>query len=168
MICRIQEMNHQTKRTIRVLAGKYHHTIGYEKEVLRLEGVVNSIAIEPTHKDLFTVQYNAPLGTESLAVPNDEIYDVLLALLRRKEASVIGRKAGNLITLDLYRLEEGAIVDQWLTQLKIETNTRGITHKKLGGNRIEAEYYQGLLILTDDLVFYASNVIELSVIELEK
>jgi hypothetical protein len=160
-LCCIKEMNHQTKKNIRVLAEKYHHSIQYDKEVVRLEAGSNTIEVEPTNKGVLTIRYNALKETEKLEIPSDEVYDVLIELLRRKETAVIHRKEGDLITLDLYRQEEGTIVDQWLKQLKAEINTKGIAHKQLGGNRIEAEYYKGLLILTDDLVYYLSNVIEL-------
>ncbi|MDO1451295.1 hypothetical protein Q0590_33785 [Rhodocytophaga aerolata] len=154
-------MYHQTKKNIRVLAEKYHYTIQYDREVVRLEGGSNKIEVEPTNKGRLTIKYSASKGTERLEIPNDEIYDVLIELFRRKEADELHQKEGDLITLDLYRQEEGTIVDQWLKQLKEEISTKGITHKEIGGNRIEAEYYKGLLILTDDLVFYLSNVIEL-------
>jgi hypothetical protein len=149
------------QKNIRLLAEKYHHRVGYDKEVILVEGSFNRIRIEKKLKEEMVISYNTTKEVERLEIPQIEIYDILIELLRRNQPDRVKRKGGSLLTLQVYRQEEGNTFDQWLKELKIEIHTTGSTHKELGGNRILTEYYKGLLILTDDLVYYLSNVIEL-------
>ena len=55
----------------------------------------------------------------------------------------------------------------WLSvfgKLKTEIDTTEILSRKIGGNRILVEYYNGLLIFYDDLNYFKTNIYELTTI----
>jgi hypothetical protein len=153
-------MDHQTKKNIRILAEKYDHAIRYDQEVIILESAFNRIEIRQKTREELTVSFNCAHGWEKLDIPHEEIYDIIIEVFRRNETQVVERKNYlPVLTLDSYIQEEGDFASDALKKLRSEIKNKGLTHKKLGGNRIEAEYYNGIIILTDDIMLQPSNVI---------
>lgn len=61
--------------------------------------------------------------------------------------------------MDLWIIEEGKYIidDAKNAARKFET------YKELGGNRFIAEYFNGAVIIQDDLLWYKSNVLFLNI-----
>jgi hypothetical protein len=73
--------------------------------------------------------------------------------------SVLSYPIPTLLEFDDYITEEHG--ENLLLRLQADLfHNPKLSHKKLGGNRIRAEYYFGILILRDDLVSAGTNVYE--------
>jgi hypothetical protein len=157
-------MQYKIKKYIKILAEKFYHTMEYDKEALLLIGQLNEIRIEKGKKSNFIISYNHENGVEALNILDDEIFDILLELFWRNDLDRIKLKGGELLNWELFKEieKEDAFWDNFLLKVKKEADEKGFQYREIGGNRILLEYYNGLLIMFDDLKFYKSNVIEYS------
>ena len=90
----------------------------------------------------------------------EDVYDIILTLLSRKEnLEKFILKKGTLLTTEEWIKEEGKFAEEQLEELKRDLRYEQIEFREVGGNRYVAEYYNGLLIMTDDLYWAKSNVI---------
>ena len=111
-------------------------------------------------KSEFGVQYKVDENSVSINLAPDQLLDFLIQFVQRSNQSdEIEVNRGELITQTVWAKEEGAA---WITSA---SNALGYPFQnsvhKLGGNRILAEYFEGMLILEDDLGYYKGNIIQL-------
>ena len=155
-------MNKEIKKHIRILAEKFNHLIEYDKDILVLKNEINNIRIFQEDKYGINVSFNLLDKYKHLKVTTDRIYDVIIELLSRgKNTQDIELNSEMILTIEDWINEEGDFARKQLEKLKKDLKTENIKYRDLGGNRYEAEFYNGILILTDDLCFASSNIIEL-------
>ncbi|QCE40948.1 hypothetical protein [Psychroserpens sp. NJDZ02] len=154
-------MNKDIKKHIRILAEKFNHLIEYDKDILVLKNQMNDIRIWQEDKYDINVSFNLLDKHRHLKVKIDRTYDVLIELLRRQKNQDVELNSEMILTIKDWINEEGDFARQQLENLKKDLKTENIKYRELGGNRYEVEFYDGILILTDDLCFASSNVIKL-------
>tara|TARA_B100000795_G_scaffold116448_1_gene86471 strand:- start:291 stop:761 length:471 start_codon:yes stop_codon:yes gene_type:complete len=154
-------MNNFLKKNIRILAEKFNHKIEYQNDVVVLKNNINEIKLWETDKYGIYISYNIEDSSSKILKSNNEIvYDILLDLLNRKEQKErLTMKTGILLSIEDWIKEEGEFAKDKLEELKKDLKYTKIKSRILGGNRYGAEYYNGLLILTDDLCWGKSNVV---------
>ena len=156
-------MKKELKKHIKLLAEKFNHKVEYEKEVMVLQNVVDEIRIWEEDKYGTNVSYNEGKDLKiELKLNSENFYNVFIEILGRKsqeEKLMIGD--GILLTIEEWIKEEGDFAKDQIEGLKIDLENEQIEFRKLGGNRFEAEYFKGILILTDDLCWGKSNVISI-------
>ena len=156
-------MKKELKKHIKLLAEKFNHKVEYEKEVMVLQNVVDEIRIWEEDKYGTNVSYNEGKDLKiELKLNSENFYNVFIEILGRKsqeEKLMIGD--GILLTFEVWIKEEGDFAKDQIEGLKIDLENEQIEFRKLGGNRFEAEYFKGILILTDDLCWGKSNVISI-------
>ena len=158
----MEKLKKEFKKHIRVLAEKYNHRVEYIKDVMVLKNEINEIKLWKTDKYGINVTYNLKEGElKVLKIETQNVYDLILDLLCRTEQKILTIKTGDLITLKYWINEEGEFVENQLEKLKADLKLEQITSRELGGNRYEAEFYNGVLILMDDLCWAKSNVISI-------
>ena len=155
------KMNKEVKSNIRKLAEKFNHEIEYHKDIVVLKSEINKIDLWQTDKYGINISYNLNENIyDKLEVKIEDVYDIILTLLSRKEnLEKFILKKGTLLTTEEWIKEEGKFAEEQLEELKRDLRYEQIEFRELGGNRYVAEYYNGLLIMTDDLCWAKSNVI---------
>lgn len=157
-------MDIELKSHIRKLTEKFNYKIEYRKDILVLQNEINKIELWQTDKYGINVSYNLSSDQDEVEkITVNDVYDVIITLLSRKEQKTkLVPKPGILLTIQEWIKEEGEFAREQLEDLKRDLIiNEQIEHRDLGGNRFLAEYYDGLLILTDDLWWAKSNVIQL-------
>lgn len=154
-------MDQKIKKHIRLLAERSGHNIDYQAESILIRSFLNEVTILQSDKYSFDFQYNTMQGSIKVRAAREDVYDLLLGLLGRIEAVEVKRKTGPLLTMEEWIKEEGKLAKTELEQLRADLQSQEIHQRRFGGNRIEAEYYDGLIILSDDLCWWRSNVIEI-------
>ena len=160
----ILKMDIELKSHIRKLTEKFNYKIEYRKDILVLQNEINKIELWQTDKYGINVSYNLSSDQDEVEkITVNDVYDVIITLLSRKEQKTkLVPKPGILLTIQEWIKEEGEFAREQLEDLKRDLIiNEQIEHRDLGGNRFLAEYYDGLLILTDDLWWAKSNVIQL-------
>lgn len=154
-------MNKDLKKHIKNLADKFNHKVEYQKDVMIIKNQINHIKLWKKDKYGINISYNLDENqSDDLKVDAEYIYDAILELFNRKERSEkLKIKTGILITIEDWINEEGDFAKEKLEELKSDLQYQQIEFRELGGNRFEVEYYNGILILTDDLYWAKSNVI---------
>lgn len=153
-------MNPTTKRHIKLLAERFEHQIHFDRQTICLSNFKNSIRIEENHKRKLEVSYNVDdSNTITNAVTPIELYDLLIKILSRFETEKV-----------VFKSEEPIQLEEWIAT-ECQRNTRILDLKRriqrensdhviLGGNRLEAEYFKGVIILMDDLSWSPCNVVD--------
>ena len=158
-------MKKETKQHIKLLAEKFNHNIEYEKEVMLLKNNLNEIRIWEKDKYGINVSYNDKNNSlKEMKLEVEDFYEVLLEILMR--TSIVDNLrigTGILLTLEEWVNEEGDFAKEKLESLKRDLKNEFIEYRNLGGNRYEAEYFKGILIIMDDLCWAKSNVISVSI-----
>ena len=155
-------MNKDIKKHIRILAEKFNHLIEYDKDILILKNQQNDIRIWQEDKYGINISFNLKNKSKYLKINTDRIYDIVIELLKRgNNTQNIEINSEMVLTLEDWINEEGDFARKQLEELKKDLKLKDIKYRELGGNRYEAEFYDGILILTDDLCFASSNVIGL-------
>lgn len=158
-------MNPLIKKNIRLLSEKHHHSISYGVNEMLIANDINTIKITPERKYGFKITYNTSEGLEQISSDLDNIYDVLIDLLKRHKPYKLISKNSTLIHLENWIDEEGGNwIKKSLKDLSIRYDNGEIEYEDLGGNRFELEFYKGLLILVDDLCIKKSNVIDIKTV----
>lgn len=154
-------MNKELKSNIRKLAEKFNHEIEYQKDIVVLKSEINKIDLWQTDKYGINISYNLNENLyDKLEVKIEDVYDIILDLLSRKEnVEKLTLKTGTRLTTEEWIKEEGEFAKEQLEELKRDLQYEEIEFRELGGNRYVVEYYNGLLIMTDDLCWAKSNVI---------
>lgn len=151
-------MEHKIKQNITLVAERYRHEIRYEQRHMLIESDQNSIQIK-TEKEDFIISYNTEFGTEELKCSTYELYDIILTLFTRFRQERIQKKNGFLLSLKRYFMEEGKLAIRDWERLKFDLENTTIDARILSGNRIDAEYYKGVIILKDDLRLELGNIV---------
>jgi hypothetical protein len=115
----------------------------------------------------FHIHANPDLDGKRFEIELEDIYDVLITLFSRYKVDPILPNKGKLLTIKDWTTEEGEQAKKRLKKLAKDLDRSGVVYENLGGNRIEAEYYKGLLILTNDILLCKSNVIEIAAIDFQ-
>jgi len=150
------------KKHIKILAQKFNHSVEYKKDILIFKNEVNEIKIWQKDKYSINISFNLLNKPKQVKIITERIYDFVIELFQRKNNSEdIKLNSEMILTIDDWVNEEGDFAKQQLEKLKRDLKTEKITSRQLGGNRYEAEFYNGIIILTDDLYFSASNIVEL-------
>lgn len=154
-------MDRKLKQHIRIIAEKFNHRIELQKDVIVLKNEVNEIKLRETDKHRINISYNINENQlDILKVETENVYDTVLELLTRNEQEEKPKmKTGILLTIEDWINEEGNSAKEQLEELKRDLRDKQIQFRELGGNRYVAEYYNGILILIDDLCWAKSNVI---------
>lgn len=156
-------MEKELKKNIKILAEKFNHKIEYQKNTLILKSDINEIRLWETDKYGINISYNLSEDLkENLESETQFVYDILLELLtRNKREDKLSLKPGILLTIEEWIEEEGEFATEQLEKLKRDLANEQIEYRELGGNRFEAKYVNGILILRDDLYWAKSNVISI-------
>ena len=155
-------MNQNIKKNIRLLASKYDHDISYNHDSsICVFNEINNIFIKLINKAEVLISYNLEKDEEEILIKANVFYDLFLNLLERNSLCKIELTEGDPLSLDDWFEHEGSFAKQQLKDLKNELARDEFTYKNLFGNRILVEFYSGILILTDDLCWTPSNIIEL-------
>ena len=154
------------KKHIKILADKFNHTISFDRNSIIITNNINFINVTDIDKNNVVIRYNIDSGETELSVIDIDLMDVLFEILRRNKLYIIDIKQGSLLTLDDYIDVEGKYAKDQIKQIKTSKKDETITNRLLGGNRIEAEVYCDLFILTDDLMVYRTNTIDIDSIKL--
>ncbi len=153
-------MNPKTKRHIKLLAERFEHQIHYDRHVICLSNFKNSIRIEENRKRKIEVSYNVDdVSTITNAVTPIELYDLLIKILSRFETEKVQFKSEQPIQLEEWIATECQRSTRIL-DLKRRIQRKNSDHVILGGNRLEAEYFKGVIILMDDLLWTPCNVVD--------
>ncbi len=142
------------KKHIGILANKFNHSSEFEGNSLIFKSNLNFIRLTDTLKNSVMIHYNVTNGENVISVDEDDLIDVVYELLRRDKLEIITLKEGSLMSVEKYIEEVGQhYFDKKIGASKIHKN------EILAGNRMEAEIYDNLLILTDDLRFFKTTTI---------
>lgn len=154
-------MDKETKKHVRIVAEKFNHHIEYQKDVMVLKSDINEIKLWEIDKYGINISYNVNESqSDILKVEYKNIYDIILELLGRKgQDEKLETRTGILLTIEEWINEEGAFAKEQLEKLKRDLQYQVIEFRELGGNRYKLDYYNTILILTDDLYWAKSNVI---------
>ena len=152
------------KQHIKLLAERFGHSLSYEGSRILLFNEINAISITSTKKERIEISYNVDQTSpqEAIEVGNETVYDPLIQLLKRAFLHPITLRNSSIIQLSDF-LSEERIARKTIPELKHEWLTQQIEYKNLGGNRFEAEFFKGVVILTDDLPdAMLSNVVDVN------
>ncbi len=102
---------------------------------------------------------NFPDETVEYHISESHLYDCILQMFNRENISVKPDFKNQVaISLDVWLKEESK--DRSLTLKTLaDLKTSQTEQFEFGGNRIEVEFFKGVLILIDDLGWYNANVI---------
>lgn len=155
-----EKLNSKVKRHITLLAERFEHQIRYDKNALILFNSMNTIRIEEYKRDQLEISYNignSETKTERISIR--EVYDLIIKTLTRYEVHEVDFLLGTPIQLKEWMEEEWSKSSRILDlQRKIKDENSEQIY--LGGNRYEAEYYKGVIILMDDILWQPCNVID--------
>ena len=149
-------MNSDLKRNLRILSDHFDWRLSFQGNDLHLERgdlVIQLKEKRPSHIDL---SYMNSAGEHFLNIPGADVYDIILQLFHATTEGVLERRTAKVLEVADWLNEEGDFFLDKLKQLVLDS-PQGYHH--LGGNRILAEYLNGILILTDDLNYFKSNVL---------
>jgi len=153
-------MTSELKKKIRILSEKYSYGMAFEKDIILAKSNA-VIRLKSGKKDRLLINYDLEGEETALEIAPEFIFDILMALFERNGNEQI-RRNEILITLDVF-FEVEPNEKFWkpiFDKCKLEEQTKGISSKVIGGNRILVEYYKGFLIFRDDLSGFASNVVK--------
>ena len=154
------KMDRTIKKNLRLISEKYNHGIAYHDNYLLISGLINKIKISQHKKYNFNVEYNIALQTISVHVEKQDIYDIVLELLRRYELYILKPRPGKLLQIKDWINNECTTNKKEIKQSILSVRNSENEYKYFGGNRLELEYYKGIFILQDDLCIEKSNIIE--------
>jgi hypothetical protein len=152
---------HEFKKRIRLLGEKQGFSIEYlPQDSLRLstgEATIEFKSKSRTEMDCFVTTS----AKDSFHFVADKVlvFDIILRFTTpHHQETLRSYKTGQPLIIADYIAEENGENEVMKLQQHISTNPQmAIT---LGGNRIEVEYYRGVVIITDDLMTVPANVVE--------
>lgn len=149
------------KRNVRLLAEKYEHSVSYPPQGLKISSTLNELCISPQSKDILLVEYNSSSERETVYVSTQGIYDIVLQILQRRNAHSVKMKSNHILNIEKWVSDEGKNALKDFNNLKQELKNSNPSNRIMFGNRIEAEYYSGVIILQDVMNEYVSTIINL-------
>lgn len=151
------------KKHIKILADKFNHSIEFSSSSLIIKSNINFIELTETQKNKVNIRYNVTGGEVKLSVTEIDLIDVVFEILRREKLEPVEMKEGELMSLKNYIDEVGKhYVQEKIKKIKFSRTDGTYKNEILNGNRMEAEVYDNLLILTDDLRVCKTNTIDIN------
>lgn len=148
------------KTELAVLGQKFGYRLTYIAQKRHFTNGVNQIWIEPLkNKHLLKCSSKTDSNLNECLLNADELIDAFYNVLQHPTFSKIQINSGPLITLHDYIETEKKEAQKSLVNLKKVLQTEAPNEYRLKGNRIEALYYRGFLILKDDLSYLKTNMI---------
>lgn len=150
------------KTRLRLLTEKLGGTITYEHNgslVVTLE--LGNVRFLPLARDVMQCDVSLNGESFSFSAPKTHCFDIADRLAAPHLAPTLTEYSPNLL-IELCEYIKDEQADGRIADLKraIESDP-SVVYAELGGNRWVAEYYHGYLILTDDLCYGATNIVEL-------
>ena len=151
------------KKRLRLLAEKLSGTLEYGDDAsLRVRFGTGSAHFSSLSYDAMHCEIDLGETAFAIRAPKAFVFDIVSRLATPHLAPLLRKYSrGSLLTLKNYiDNEHGGPCIESLRERIVDDPS--IVRADLGGNRILAEYYHGVLILCDDLSGDATNVIEIS------
>ena len=150
------------KKRLRLLVEKLGGTLEYgNDESIRLQLNTGSACLLSLSYDAMHCDINLGDTVFPIRAPKAFVFDIVSRLATPHLAPLLRKyNRGSLLTLQDYIDNEhgGPCIESLCERIADDPS---IVRTDLGGNRILAEYYHGVLILCDDLCEDATNVIEI-------
>ena len=148
------------KTRIQLLAEKLGGSLGFEHDGSLVVTLANGrIHFRPSSRDQMQCDITLDGDDFSITAPKSHCFDIIYRFATPHLAQKLRQYTPNLlIELSEYINDEQA--DGRIADLKRAiADDPSLTSMELGGNRLVAEYNNGYLILTDDLCYGATNVV---------
>jgi hypothetical protein len=151
------------KKRVRLLAEQQNSSVEYgHNDSLLVHANSGSATFTPKSYELMTCSIDLGNGPRTFPLPKEYVFDIVDRLGTSHLAStLLDYPKPPILTLQDYINDEHGLPFLKALQQELEDNP-ALVHKELGGNRILAEYFRGVLVLRDDLVMAATNVAEFS------
>jgi hypothetical protein len=162
VVIRADELMQHYKKRVRLLVERHGGEIDYSHDgAIRLRFESNSVVVRSVSCEAIECAIDLGDGPRCLRLPMTCVFDVVdrLAAPHRAESLRDYHPPAILQLEDYIREEYAAECVRALREQIVEDPK--LVETTLGGNRILAEYYRGVLILTDDLGMAGTNVVEL-------
>lgn len=156
-------INATVKKHIKLLSELYSHSIDYNENTIILKNQLNDIRVTQINKTEIELTFIINSEEQQLTIRNNDCYDVLIKLMMRSESYLcpFGDKFMKLIEpIDFLEEEMSGATELDLKKIIFSKSSEYVD---LGGNRFEAIYYKGVLILTDDLLWSKFNVVDFDI-----
>jgi hypothetical protein len=151
------------KKRLRLLAEKLGGTLAYDQDgSLRLRFNTGSARFSSLSYDAMHCEIELGDAAFPIRAPKEFVFDIADRLAAPHLAPKLrSYTRGSLLTLQDYIDDEhgGPCIESLRKRL---VDDPSLVQANLGGNRIFAEYYRGVLILCDDLCRDATNVVDFS------
>ncbi len=159
------------KKRVRLLTQQRNNTVEYgHDDSLLVRTPSGSATFTPKSIELMECSISVEDTPTTLVLPKAYVFDIVDRLGTPHLASTLSNYPQSpILTLYNYINDEQGLPVLQALQKDLTTNP-SLGHKECGGNRIFAEYFRGVLVLRDDLLMAATNVIafDASSPELEK
>ena len=149
------------KKRVRLLVEKIGGELAYGNDGgLAVRHGSNSASFAPVSVDEMHATINVAGDSVSYQISKNYVFDIVDRLgSTHLASSLLAYEQKPILKLDDYiREEHGELFLECLR--KQLANDPSIAHAELGGNRILVEYYSGVLIISDDLLWSATNVVD--------
>lgn len=143
-----------------MLAERFKHHVRFNGNDMILTNSDNTIRIEEHKKGHLDVTYNVGRSHEkTVRVSHKQVYDLIIKILIRYECHEVTLNQSAPIQIEDW-IEEEQRNRITIIELKRTIKKENSEHVILGGNRLEAEYYKGIIILIDDIMMQPFNVVD--------
>lgn len=149
------------KKRIRLLAEERNGVVEYDQgDSIRVRCDTRSVTFTSKSFETMACCIDLGDGPRTFPLPKTYVFDIVDRLASSHLASTL-RDYPRLpiLQIDDYIKDEQGLPFLLSLQRELSDNP-ALVHKELGGNRILAEYFRGMMILRDDLIMAATNVIE--------
>jgi hypothetical protein len=149
------------KKRIRRLAEECNATVEYGKDdSMRVCCNTGTVTFTPMSFETMACRIDLGNGPREFPLRKSYVFDVVDRLASSHLAATLSDYPTlPILDIDDYITDEQGLPFLLALQEELSTNPT-LVHKELGGNRILAKYFRGVLILRDDLVMAGTNVIE--------
>ncbi len=149
------------KKRARIFSEKLGGVIDYGKnDSLNFQIGDNSVVFTPVSKNEMNCTINLNNGSTSYQISKDYIFDIIEKLcLPHLSETLLKYKNKTILQLSDYINEENGqkLLDELRQRI---VDNPSLETADLGGNRIIVEYYRGILVISDDILWCATNVID--------
>lgn len=149
------------KKRIRILAEECNSDIEYgHDDSIHVRFDSGSATFTPMSFETMACCIDLGDGPRTFTLPKTYVFDVVDRLASSHLASTLrDYPKSPILQLDDYINDERGLPFLLSLQQELSDNP-SLVRKELGGNRILAKYFRGVMILRDDLIMAGTNVIE--------
>jgi len=149
------------KKRIRLLAEECNSTVEYgHDDSIRVRCDSGTATFTSTSFETMSCCIDLSDGPRMFPLPKTYVFDAVDRLAFSHLASTLrDYPKPPLLQIDDYINDEHGLPRLLSLQRELSDNP-SIVRKELGGNRILAEYFRGVMILRDDLIMAGTNVID--------